>query len=145
MMTSFLSWIRSCLQCGQNYWAILKIEHRVTCLAIMAYAYAACTVRVTIHSTGDKFQPVSNFTEFHALTPAAHSYVLLLNPWANDSPGCRWLDGGAGNETFPFQDTLGEFANHSYTHAREWLAMQVCGWVLYSNPLASYPSLFSLS
>ena len=32
---------------------------------------------------------------------------------------------------FLFQDTLGEFANHSYTHAREWLAMQVCGCVLH--------------
>ena len=27
----------------------------------MAYFYAACAVHVTIFSTGDKFQPVSNF------------------------------------------------------------------------------------
>ena len=36
------------------------------------------TVRVTIFSTGGKFQPVSNFTELHALTLAACSYALLL-------------------------------------------------------------------
>ena len=29
---------------------------------------------VTIFSTGGKFQPVSNFTELHALTLVAHSY-----------------------------------------------------------------------
>ena len=44
---------------------------------------------------------------------------------------CRWMVGGARNETFLFQDTLGEFANHSYTHAREWLAMQVRGRLLH--------------
>ena len=43
---------------------------------------------------------------------------------------CRWMVGGARNETFLFR-TLGEFANHSYTYAREWLAMQVCGCVLH--------------
>ena len=38
---------------------------------------AACRVHVTIFSTGGKFQPVSNFTELHALTLAACSYALL--------------------------------------------------------------------
>ena len=36
------------------------------------------TVRVTIFSTGGKFQPVSNFTELHALTLAARFYALLV-------------------------------------------------------------------
>ena len=44
----------------------------------MDYVYTAYTVYVTIFSTGGKFRPVSNFTELHALTPAAHSYALLL-------------------------------------------------------------------
>ena len=35
-------------------------------------------VCVTIFSTGSKGWLVSNFTELHALTLAAHSYVLLL-------------------------------------------------------------------
>ena len=35
--------------------------------------------RVTIFSTGGKFGPVSNFTELHALTQVAHSYVLLYS------------------------------------------------------------------
>ena len=40
-----------------------------------------CTVRAvcaTIFSTSGKFRLVSNFTELHALTPAARSYALLL-------------------------------------------------------------------
>ena len=39
---------------------------------------AACAVCVTIFSTGDKVQLLSNFTELHALTLAARSYALLL-------------------------------------------------------------------
>ena len=42
------------------------------------HAYAASAVCVTIFSTGGKFQPVSNSTELHALTPAACSYALLV-------------------------------------------------------------------
>ena len=38
---------------------------------------AACTVCVTIFSTGDKFRPVSDSTELHALTLATRSYELL--------------------------------------------------------------------
>ena len=38
---------------------------------------AACTVHVTIFSTGGKFRLVSNFTELHTLTLAARSYALL--------------------------------------------------------------------
>ena len=38
----------------------------------------ACAVRATLSSTGDKFRPVSNFTELHALTLAARSYTLLV-------------------------------------------------------------------
>ena len=45
-----------------------KIEHRVTCLATMAYVCAACAVRVTIFSTCGKFRLVSNFTKLHALS-----------------------------------------------------------------------------
>ena len=44
----------------------------------MAYVYTACTVHVTISSTGGKFRPVANFMELHALTLAAHSYALLM-------------------------------------------------------------------
>ena len=43
-------------------------EAPITCLATMAYAYAARTVHVTIFSTGAIFRTVSNFTELHALT-----------------------------------------------------------------------------
>ena len=38
-----------------------------------------CAIRVTIFSTSGKFQPVSNFTELHALTLAARSYALLAS------------------------------------------------------------------
>ena len=44
----------------------------------MAYVYAACPVCVTTFSSGGKFRLVPNFTELHAFTLAAHSYVLLL-------------------------------------------------------------------
>ena len=46
------------------------------CLATMTYVYTAAQY-VTIFSTGGKLRPVSNFTELHALTQAAHSYVLF--------------------------------------------------------------------
>ena len=55
-------------------------------LAKMTYAYAACTVCVTIFSTGGKFWPISKFTELHGLIPATRSYALLLkyiNHWVN--------------------------------------------------------------
>ena len=45
------------------------------CLSTMAYVNTACTVRVTIFSTGGKLWLASNFTELHALTP----YALLHN------------------------------------------------------------------
>ena len=45
----------------------------------MPYVYAACAACVTIFKTGSKFRPVSNFTELHALTVAARSYVLLAD------------------------------------------------------------------
>ena len=42
------------------------------------YVYTAYEVCVTIFSIGDKwFWPVSNFTELHALTLAARSYVFM--------------------------------------------------------------------
>ena len=56
---------------------MLKIEHPVTCLATMAYVYAACTVRVSLLSNGGKFSLVSNFIELNAVFLATHSYVLL--------------------------------------------------------------------
>ena len=39
-----------------------------------------CSMRSTCYyfSTGSKFQSVSNFTELHALTLAAHSYAVLI-------------------------------------------------------------------
>ena len=43
-------------------------EAPITCLATVAYVYAARTVHVTIFSIGAKFRTVSNFTELHALT-----------------------------------------------------------------------------
>ena len=58
---------------------IIKIEHMITCLATMAYVYAAaCTIPVTIFSAGSKFQLVSNFTELHTLTVATRAYVFLV-------------------------------------------------------------------
>ena len=47
--------------------------------------YAACAVHDTIFSTGGKFQPVSNFTELHALTVATRSYVLLIHIYRTTS------------------------------------------------------------
>ena len=37
---------------------------------MMAFVYIACTVHVTIFSTGGKFRPVSNCTELQALAQA---------------------------------------------------------------------------
>ena len=45
----------------------------------MAYVYTACAVRAIIFS--GKFRPVSNFTELHAFTLAAHSYAFLMEVW----------------------------------------------------------------
>ena len=56
------------------------MEHPVTYIAAMAFVYTACTVRVTIFSIDGKLQLVSNFTELHALTRAAHSYALFHKP-----------------------------------------------------------------
>ena len=50
----------------------------VMCLATMLMFMCSCAVHVTIYSAGGKFQPVSNFTELHALTQAPRSYVLLM-------------------------------------------------------------------
>ena len=48
-----------------------KIEHMITCLATLAYVYAAaCAIHVTIFSTGGKFRLAANFTELHTLTLA---------------------------------------------------------------------------
>ena len=43
----------------------------------MSTCMCSCTVRLTTFSTAGKFQLASNFTELHALTLAAHSYLLL--------------------------------------------------------------------
>ena len=45
----------------------------------MAYVclHAAVQYMLLFFSTGGKFQPVSNFMELHALTPATRSYALL--------------------------------------------------------------------
>ena len=48
------------------------------CLATIPCVYAACPVQIATFNTGDKFRPVSNFTELHALTQAVHSYALLV-------------------------------------------------------------------
>ena len=46
----------------------------------MAYVNAACAGHVAIFSTCGKFHLVSNFTQLHILTLAAHSYALLYTP-----------------------------------------------------------------
>ena len=38
----------------------------------------SCAVHDTIFSTGGNLQPVTNFTELHALTQAARFYALLV-------------------------------------------------------------------
>ena len=43
----------------------------------MSKIYIQLGIRVTIFSTGGKFQPVWNFTYLHTLPLAARSYVLL--------------------------------------------------------------------
>ena len=48
------------------------------CLATITNVHMACAVRVTIFSNCDKFRLVSNFMEFHAVTLAARSCVLLF-------------------------------------------------------------------
>ena len=55
----------------------------VACLATKSYVYAQLRIRVTIFSTGSKFQLVSNFTELHTLTLAARSYALLVESRAH--------------------------------------------------------------
>ena len=55
---------------------MLKIEHLVTCLATVAYVYAAYTVHVTIFSSGSEFRLVSNFTELHTRT--CHLFLFTL-------------------------------------------------------------------
>ena len=47
------------------------------CLATMAYAYLQLRINVAIFSTDGKFQPISYFTELHALTQAPRSYVHI--------------------------------------------------------------------
>jgi len=44
----------------------------------MAYVYTAHAGCVTIFSDGDKFRPVSKFTELHSLALATCSYLLLV-------------------------------------------------------------------
>ena len=53
---------------------------RLATLQWLNYFYTASAVCVTILNTGSKFRLISNFTELHALAPAAqsYSYVLLL-------------------------------------------------------------------
>ena len=53
----------------------MSAQYVSTCLAAMTYV---CAVSVTSFSTGTKFRLVSNFTELHALTLAAHSNALLF-------------------------------------------------------------------
>ena len=57
-----------------------KIEHPVTCLATTVTAYVYVQLCSTCHYcyTDGRFHPLSNFMELRALTPAAHSYVLLM-------------------------------------------------------------------
>ena len=58
---------------------VLKIEHwSRACLATLTF-YAACTVHVTIFSTGGKFRPVSIFTQLHALTLVTRSWDVHCN------------------------------------------------------------------
>ena len=63
--------------CNSNRKIIELYRYRILgqCLATMAYVYAACAIRVTIFSTGGKFE--LKFKKLHALTLAARSYALL--------------------------------------------------------------------
>ena len=48
------------------------------CLATTAKVYALLRIRITIFSNGSIIPPDFKFTELHALTLAARSYVLLI-------------------------------------------------------------------
>ena len=64
------------------YSPFTNCKHLVTCLATMAFVYTACTVCVTIFSTGSKFRPVSNFTELQLLLqlPVLTRSCILTSP-----------------------------------------------------------------
>ena len=61
---------------------ILKIEHSVTGTCTYNNGiHVHVHVRVTIFSTGGKFQPVSNFRDVHAFTQTSvlmHSYYMHI-------------------------------------------------------------------
>ena len=65
--------------CRQEETEVTKLSQNNLSIFTVIYVYAACAVRLTILVlVVRKFQPVSNFTELHTLTLAAHSYVLLV-------------------------------------------------------------------
>ena len=55
------------------------IEHLVMCCSNNGFCYVACTVHVTIFSTGGKFCPVSNFVQLHALPLATCSCAEYIS------------------------------------------------------------------
>ena len=57
----------------------MKIELPVTCLATMAYVYVACTVHVTIFSTGSKFRPVSKVLQVIVI-PWLQGFIVENHP-----------------------------------------------------------------
>ena len=60
---------------------VLKIEHPVTCLATMAYVYVACTIRVTIFSTGGNSHSYSSLPFIYTLisTDSQQMFALLAS------------------------------------------------------------------
>ena len=65
-------------QSGQNFPPVLKIElWSRACLATLTF-YTACTVRVTIFSTGGKFRPVARFLRSYTLL---FQSPVLMRSW----------------------------------------------------------------
>ena len=60
---------------------VLKLEHPVTCLATMGYVYAACTIHVTIFSTGGNSRSYSSLPFIYTLisTDSQQMFALLAS------------------------------------------------------------------
>ena len=65
-------------QSGRNFPPVLKIElWSRACLATLTF-YTACTVRVTIFSTGGKFRPVARFLRSYIHSYSSRPFLYAL-------------------------------------------------------------------
>ena len=64
------------------------LGHMLSNNGLCLHVAAVC---VTIFSTGSKFRPVSDFTELHALTLAAHSHIGVRGLYLDTTHGHHTL------------------------------------------------------